>query len=291
MQREIRRFGWFLTAWIVLTFPLEVLAGAGGTGDDDGGGIGLILLILLLPAIIGYTLYKTFLYWKAKEDAWEVLQDASSADPAWRLSGLKETAESVFRTLQRHWSNNDLEACREYLHPSYEQEFRQKLQTSYIDLGRHNRIASIDIEEVDIVVAKNYRNDDRDVFVAFFEGRMDDWVENEEGEIIEKNGDGKDSERRSIDEYWYFRRSGDRWLVQDITEKHSALYEVSFDKENWPKNREEVADLDRDFADHLEELQLNKKLYIAISGLAGIAVTAIGYALYGWLGYAIYQSL
>lgn len=290
-KRDLLHIGWFLATWGVLTVPLQAVAGAGGTGNGDGGGGEGLIVLLLLPAIIGYALYQGLLYWKSKEDAWEVVQDASAADPAWRLSGLEETAESSFRSLQGHWSNNELEACREYLHPRYEEEFCRELKNPYIDRGRYNRISSIDVEEVDVIVAKNYGDDDRDVFVAHFEGEMDDWVENEEGETIEKHGDDEDSARRSIDEYWYFQRRGDRWLVQDITEEASALYAVSFDRENWPKNRDEMTDLDRDFADHLEELRLNKKIYIAFSGFAGIVVTLIGYGLYGWIGYEVYQSL
>lgn len=247
-------------------------------------------MLLTLPAVAGYGLYRFLLFRKSKQNAWEVIQEANDTDPYWHTDRLKETVRTTFHELQKHWSENDFESCGKYLHPSYEEEFHRELK-QYINAGQYNRISDIRIREVHLVLARNYSDDDRDLFVAHIEGSMKDWIEDQEGNIVKKQGDEEDSSKRNIDEYWYFQRQGDQWLVKDITEEATPLHKVSLDKENWPKSKKELDKLDHTFAEHLEAVRFNKKLYIMISALAGILVGACGYAFYAWLGYVLITSI
>ncbi len=282
-----------LTVFTILFFLVSyVLAGAGGTsGSDDGGGIFIILLIVLfLPYLVGHGFYLFLIRKKAKKDAWKVFNSAVKSNDIWDEENLIGVAEGMFIRMQNLWSQNDLENSKMHLHPLYTRKYSSLLENN-IQAGRYNRISNINITQTSVVLAQNYLDDSKDMFVAHIEGSMNDEMIDEQGNVINTQGDKKGKSKRSINEYWYFQRQGDKWLLKNITKKHTSLLDISFDEENLPRTRKEMREIDPDFERFLESTRINKRLYIAMAVALGLVIAVVGYAFYFWIGLAIYRAI
>ena len=129
------------------------------------------------------------------------------------------------------------------------------------------------------------------MFVAHIEGSMNDEMIDEQGNVINTQGDKRGKSKRSINEYWYFQRKSDKWLLKNITKKHTSLLDISFDEENLPRTRKEMREIDPDFERFLESTRINKRLYIAVAVALGLVIAVAGYVLYFWIGLALYRAI
>ncbi|BBM84110.1 TIM44-like domain-containing protein [Candidatus Uabimicrobium amorphum] len=263
---DTRKLLFFTIVATVFCSPLY--AGAGGTKGD--GGASLIVILLLLPYLIGQATYIYLMRRRSKSDAWKVLDKAKNTDSAWNYEKLAAHTEKVFRQLQNFWSENNVDDSKAYLHKMYTHEYCRILHKN-IRKGHFNRISNIKISRVDIVQAQNFIDDNKDMFVAHICGIMEDKVVTKSGQLIRNQGDSDDSPSRSIDEYWFFQRSGDDWLLRDIKKKHCALFDVSVDEENSVVVQEEL----------MRVARASKSRYAFIAFLVGCGITTAGY-----LGYA-----
>ena len=256
----------FTIASIVFCSPLY--AGAGGTKGD--GGASLFVILLLLPYLIGQATYIYLMRRRSKSDAWKVLDKAKQTDSAWDYQKLSFHAEKVFRQLQGYWSQNDIESSQAYLHKKYVNKYCELLHKNSRQ-GHFNRISNVKISSVEIVQAQNFIDDNKDMFVAHISGSMDDKVVTKDGTLVRNQGDGDDTPKRSINEYWFFQRNGDDWLLCNIEKEHCALFDVSVDEENSVVVQEEL----------LRAARASKKRYAFIAFVVGCGITTAGY-----LGYA-----
>lgn len=261
-----RKLMLFTIMSVVFCSPLY--AGAGGTKGD--GGASLIVILLLLPYLIGQATYIYLMRKRSKSDAWKVLNKAKQTDSAWDYEKLATHTEKVFRQLQGYWSQNNVNDSKTYLHKMYVNKYCKLLHEN-IGKGHFNRISNIKISGIEIVQAQNFVDDNKDMFVAHISGSMDDKVVTKNGTLVCYQGDGDDTPKRSINEYWFFQRNGDDWLLRNIEKEHCALFDVSVDEENSVVVQEEL----------LRVARASKKRYAFISFVVGCSITTAGY-----LGYA-----
>lgn len=273
---KIALFSLLLLAIFLVTTP-DLYAGAGGT-RGKGSGAALIVVILLLPCFIGYGWYKRILRKRAQEDAGKVLENAARTDQMWDNAAMTELVRKTFLALQELWSQNKLEESKAYIHTDYQTKYGEEL-LKHIAAKEFNRISGIEISQISIVLAQNYKDNEKDTFVGFIEGMMNDEIVNESGKVIRKQGDGSDSSRRSIEEYWQFQRHGQTWLLKNITKDLTPLKEASVDEES-PAVVEATVLEGKSFEEYQAKLKAQKKRDISIAAAVGVGVTLVGYLVY-----------
>ncbi len=275
MSQDRRRQGWILLGAVFASSVAH--AGAGGTEGSDST---LLLYLIFLPLILGYSAYVAILKFYAKRAAATVLAQAAARDSIWDPKHLIQHTRTVFIQIQNIWSRNDQEAAYPFLHPDYRDEF-SALMTNNIQSGIVNLVTNIRLTSVDLVIAKDYADNDQDMFVAHISGTMDDVLQDERGTLVKTQGDQKGDVERNIDEYWRFQRSGDEWLLRQISQDDDILNdEVSIDAETLATKHPSTADLDVAIR-HIEEQEQRTQLgYRRVAQGVGLTVVFLGYYLY-----------
>ena len=252
-------------------------AGAGGT---DGSESSLLLYLIILPLILGYAAYVAIMKFYATRAAAVVLARAAQRDRRWDRDTLIQHVRTVFVNVQTFWSKNDLESAIPCLHPNYVDEFAGLLANNE-QAGLVNMVSNIKLRTVDIVLAKDYADNDQDMFVAHISGTMDDVMQTEMGRVVKTQGDKKGESEREIDEYWRFQRLGDTWLLRQISQDDGVLSnEVSLDAETLFETHTDGAHLTQLIHTAEEQERVNQLRFKWVAWGIGLAITCLGYYLY-----------
>ena len=147
-----------------------------------------------------------------------------------------------------------------------------------------------------IVLAQDRLEDNEDLFVMWITGTMDDAVHSaSEGHLLRTQGDLEDKPGRSINEYWYFQRYGDRWLVRNITKNHlqalSALSEVSIDEETLAGIYGDGVEFETALRNALAGKRLMSFARNVVAGSIGLLIAVVGYGLYFFVFRAIWGAI
>lgn len=269
----------------ILLMSTAAMAGASGTKGEERGSI--IMLLLLLPIILGVVAYRAIMKGFAKRAAKSVLRKASSRDHAWNQDKLKQRAKHAFVQLQQHWSSNDVEGARPYLHPDYQDMFLADLQ-GFIARGERNDISQVNVRSVDIILAKDFQDDSQDTFVAQISGQMNDSIVGANGSVIRTQGSRENNPTRSINEYWTFQRSGEDWLVSNISQDHDVVtQDVSLDAQSLAAKHRSGDDLDRAVMKAQAWKERSKSVQRLIATAVGLSIAVAGY----WLYFKIFSSM
>lgn len=300
---------WLLTLLATISYPLIAEAGAGGTSGHNKGGVELLLF---LPIFLGYTAYKLLMKRYARRAAAVVLDAAATRDALWEPSALIKHTRDSFITLQERWSKNDIQGSLPLLHPSYRAEYTHNLR-AHISAEEVNRVWGVSISEVEIVLARDFEDNDQDLFVAHVSGSMHDAVyraerltsplsaeelkrftgfellNQETGEVerfkygraLRTQGDTQDKTSRTISEYWWFQRQGSSWLLKDITKDNAAISsELSLDAESITTSAASEAEGRERISAQEGRERVWQLTHRALALTVGLAVTALGYLLY-----------
>ena len=278
-----------LFSLLIWAVALPVHAGAGGTSGQDQASWYMILL--LLPLLLGFGAYRAILRSFAKKAAGSVVRKAAIRDAAWNQDQLKKTAKRSFVELQNLWSNNDVEGSLAFLHPSYQSEYCAELK-SIIAQNQRNQISQINVMSVEILLAKDYADDDRDMFVALIKGSMEDALYSADGRLLRTQGNKDDSARRTINEYWYFQRSGDDWLLSNISQSHDAVVdEVSLDEQSLASKHGEGIDYERAVEKAQTSKERSKSAQKLLASIVGISIAIGGYVLYFYFFRGVWRTI
>lgn len=280
-KRFPRLFPVLFSLFVMVLMSDAALAGAGGTKGNERGS--MIMMLLLLPIILGFMAYRTIMKGFAKSAAKSVLRKAASRDNAWNQDKLKQKAKHAFVELQQHWSKNDAEGSRQFLHADYQEMYLSELN-GFIARGERNDISQVQVRSVDIVLAKDFQDDDQDVFVAQISGQMNDVIMGANGGVIRTQGSRENSPTRSINEFWTFQRSGEDWLLANISQDHDVVtQDVSLDAQSLAAKHRAGEDLDRAVMKAQAWKERSKAVQRLIAMAVGTAIAIAGYALYFWM--------
>lgn len=188
------------------------------------GFFGIYLGICLIVGIWAGWLAAFFGVWdmlqkrikKAKKD----IDTASSKDFAWNREKLLEHAKQTFFSYQKDWSNNDKNAVKRYMTPSY--AYHTGLMIYNLELlGRQNIISDVEIKQIDFVNAQDSDNNSQDYFSVLVEAQAKD--------VLQRNSDKKIlfETKKPFLEYWTFVRSKNDWLLASIEQQTAKPYESS----------------------------------------------------------------
>ncbi|MEE2756535.1 MAG: TIM44-like domain-containing protein [Myxococcota bacterium] len=267
-------------AWVFFSVLFGVSVARAGAGGTEGADSTLLFYLIFLPLILGYAAYVSIMKFYATRAAKAVLARAAERDPVWDPSHLVQRTRIVFVKIQNSWSRNDADAALPLLHPDYRHEFSE-LVANNLQSGVTNLVSNIKLDQVDVVVARDDADNDQDMFVAHITGTMDDSLHANDGALLKTQGDRKNKAERQIDEYWRFQRSGDDWLLRQISPHDDVLDdEISIDAETLAERHSCAADL-RAAVDHAEQQERQTQArYKRIAWCAGWAIVGMGYYLY-----------
>jgi hypothetical protein len=269
----------------ILLMSTAAMAKAGGGDASERGS--MIMLLLLLPVILGAMAYRAIMKTFSKQAAKSVLRKASSRDQAWSQDKLKQRAKHAFVQLQQHWSSNDVDGSRQYLHPDYQDIFLSDLR-GFIARGERNDISQVNVRSVDIVLAKDFQDDSQDTFVAQITGQMNDSIVGANGAVIRTQGNRENNPARNINEYWSFQRSGEDWLVSNISEDHDVVtQDVSLDAQSLAAKHRAGDDLDHAVMKAQVWKERSKTVQRLIATAVGLTIAVAGY----WLYFMIFGSI
>lgn len=198
----------------VVSFELFARAGGGGGRGFSRGGIphyggGLIGILIVLGVFFIQTIYYKFKIKSRRHMVKEALVEMSRIEPEWNEENLLKIAREHFINLQLLWGNQDLEGLRKHL--THDLYVNWKMQINdQIHKGERNPILDLVIQDSFIVAAKNYINNNNDLFVVCFDAYGDDRTLRHE-KLISSN-------RAAFREFWLFRRQEGDWKLYGIVQ-------------------------------------------------------------------------
>ena len=269
----------YICSLVLLTYPELVYAGAGGTSGKRSEG-NIILALLILPIVLGMMTFKKLMKNYAQRAAMKVIKKAQKRDEIWNIKRIRTRVEESFKSLQELWSNNDIEGSQAYLHPHYAEVYLKKLRL-YELRGEFNKISEIDINNISIVMAKDFQDPDQDLFVAHIEGTMCDNFYDDIGFHLRTNGDKKGSSVREINEYWYYRRLDEKWLLVGICQNDSINHsDISIDSHSIEEKNLSESKQKEELAKATQKARNSQEQTYYLALLAGFLVTLSGYIVY-----------
>jgi hypothetical protein len=281
-RRAITPLLFVLCVWMISN---PAFAGAGGTQGQKKQGF--LMILLLLPILLGIFAYRSIMKAFAKSAARAVVRRAAARDSVWNQDQLKRRAQGAFMEIQQHWSNNDVEGAKALLHENYEKAFLAELN-SLVANGQVNKVSNVRVSSVDIILAKDYADDSQDQFVALIKGQMDDALYSSTGQLLRTQGNREGNPTRIINEYWTFQRTGDSWLLSNISQTHDAVVdEVSIDQQSLAQKHGEGIKLERAVARAQAFKERSKSVQKLIAGSVGLAITVGGY----WVYFQIFKGM
>jgi len=145
-QQLIILIGIVTLTMVIILFPDEVMARAGG-GSSKGGGI---LGLILWPFILIYSGIITYIAAKKNKQAKELLKQISKKDTMWDVGHIKSRVEEAYIKIQQAWRDRDQDIAREYM--SNRLYMKHKLQTDdMLKRGIINVMENINLKEATIV--------------------------------------------------------------------------------------------------------------------------------------------
>lgn len=142
----------------------------------------------------------------------EEFDKAAQNDPAWREDFISQGAKRVFQAYQRDWGNLDATKVAGYTTPDYCRRTTLMMRA----LGDMNRRNVTDIansgDGVKVIsrLIKDSPDDNEDMFEAWFTAMVNDQlIDTKTNKIIYAN-------KYELSERWYFKRSGNTWLLDGI---------------------------------------------------------------------------
>lgn len=145
------------------------------------------------------------------------LAAASADDAAWSEEKLVEHAKRVFMQYQKDWSNLNIQGMQSYLTPYY-YNHASLLAYTLKAMGRRDNMQDVKIQDAVIIGVNNDTDDSRDAFTIGFTAQAEDQLVNTttDQEIF--------TDRNAFTEYWTFRRSGNTWLLDGISQATADPY-------------------------------------------------------------------
>ena len=217
---HFRRVLSFLPALMILLALASPYAHARAGGGGNHGGGGLITLILL-PFFIVYAWYVNRRINKKKEATEQLLNTLSQNDPAWKEEDLEKYTRHTFLQIENAWCKQDFAELESLLHPTLFAEWRAQIALMQSN-GERNVMEGLRINDVRLVDAQNYRDDEKDLFTACIDATATDYTVGRNGEFLSSNTASrrkqatKEKSEEAFREFWTYQRHNGKWLVLTV---------------------------------------------------------------------------
>lgn len=195
-----------LTLLILILFAELVWARAGGGSSKGKGGL---LALILSPFFMIYAAYIGRKITKRSQQISAALNKMAEREPNWAKDKLTAFTERRFIELQTAWGDQDLKKMKTLLHPNLYPSWGQQI-LSQKKRNEKNIMAGLSVEQIRLVGAKNYDDDELDEFTACIDAQADDQTLVDD-KIIK-------SENSSFREFWTFEWEQDQWKLRSVTQ-------------------------------------------------------------------------
>jgi len=151
----------------------------------------------------------------------------AKVDPVWDEKYLKKTAEGTFLKLQECWSRrDDYSPMAPLLTSSLYQQHTSQLASMKAN-HEINRLESLKLLDLQIILAKNFHNNETDEFTAWIKAQAKDTIidDRTNAKIRGDTGIGQ------FEEFWTFQRHGKKWLLRQIDQPEEGMDLIG--KENY----------------------------------------------------------
>jgi hypothetical protein len=216
LPRQLRRVTSFLLK-LMIFFALASPYAQARAGGGRNGGAGLIELILL-PFVIVYAWYVNRRINKKKQATEVLLNTLSQDDPAWKEENLEEYVRQSFYEIEEAWCKQDLAELDSLLRPELFAEWKAQIELMQSN-GERNVMEGLSLNDVRVVDAQKYRDEERDIFTACIDARATDYTVGKDGEVVNSNTASrrkqanKQKSEEAFREFWTYERHGEKWLL------------------------------------------------------------------------------
>ncbi|MBC7764547.1 DUF3137 domain-containing protein [Microbacteriaceae bacterium] len=188
-------------------------------------GIGFFVGIFALVGM-GAGLYNWFAKIKQSPLVKKSLQHAASQDSAWDEAKLTQHATFVFMAYQQAWSKGDTTAMQTFMTPSYHQHASLLVYTLQL-MKRQNIVDTPQITAMAIQHLHDGVNNDEDTFTIAIEAKANDkLIDISSSRILF-------TDASTFVEHWTFVRSGDTWLLDNISQVTASQLSRNAQLESW----------------------------------------------------------
>lgn len=201
-----------LFTFMLLLNPAFVRAGLQERWIDSGNIMYttlLILAVVALAAIFGAIPLLTKLKSRSAD---KVMTHASNKDTFWNTAELKKHAERTFHDIQDAWENKNMDKVKDKIDPKLYSDY-SALLTPMIQNREKNILTQIQINETRIIGCEDYIDNSKDRYIGYIQGRLLDYVVNEDTQEVIKNP-SKTLSNFSVS--YHFVRSDNTWILEKI---------------------------------------------------------------------------
>ena len=230
-MKKILKILMFSIIWLFFYYSfVEARAWWWGSSSWGWDAIGWVIALIIYAI---YEIRRRKMIKKAKKD----LEKALSWDSSWNLKELEKTTKKIFIKYQEAWSNKDLDYVRKYMTKSYYEKAQKKLNK--ILNWKKNILENIHINQLNLMSVRDFPGKDWDMFAMEVDANMIDYtIDKKTGEFIEStltkrnNEWQKDYGRRAkkewedFKEYYIFIRYNWKWLLNNIKQKFSIVWDI-----------------------------------------------------------------
>jgi len=219
--------------------------GGGGAGTAGGGAsIFTILLIVVLVLALGLaSAWQAHRYRKRRAERVRATElaaaEAATDDADFDPETVRTAAAALFIDIQRHWSANDIAALEPLVGADLMVEWRRRLE-DFRRKGWHNRCEPTAHPSVEYVGLVNREGEDEDRVVVRIHARLDDYVVDQHGNTIMKDGERDPS--TVLTEWWTLHPPGDRWRLLSIEAEAEGRHHLESELIAVPWGDDRVAD-------------------------------------------------
>jgi predicted lipid-binding transport protein (Tim44 family) len=200
--------------------------GGGGGGFGGGGGtggspvftgiiFGAIAAFILLSFLWSLVAARRYRHRRAQRERATELAAAEAAtdDPDFDPATVREEAARLFLEIQRRWSVNDIAGLEELVGEDLMVEWRRRL-ADFASKGWNNRCEPHGAPAIEYLGLVNREGEAEDRVVVRVSCTLDDYVVNQHGSVILK--DGEDDRTTRLTEWWTLHPPGERWRLVSI---------------------------------------------------------------------------
>ncbi len=148
--------------------------------------------------------------------------EAADEDPLFDSEYVRTRASGLFVSIQRAWSEDDVQSLRGWVGPELMVEWEARL-ADFRRKGWRNLVDVLDGPEVRYVGVTNRAEDAEDRTVVQLEARLRDVVVDRRGHVL-PNDEG---EVARISEYWTLGKRAGEWIVVSIEQDREGAHHLS----------------------------------------------------------------
>ncbi|MBA2347558.1 MAG: TIM44-like domain-containing protein [Solirubrobacterales bacterium] len=200
-------------------------SGSGGSGEMSPGAFALVAVAVVLFLVAGALLAarKRRRSREAREARSIITQRAAAEavedDEHFAVETVLAAARALFMGVQEAWEARDRDRLRGLAGEDLFEEWKLRLD-DFAKKGWHNRVQVTHDPDIHYVGLENRGDDAQDTVVVSIECTLEDYVVDDGGTTIYKDGESSAGVR--LCEFWTLRWSGDGWRVDSIQSEEEA---------------------------------------------------------------------